>query len=712
MSLTNFLSVGDRRSTKLNRAWLAILLACVALSGGPAFAQNGTVDFTTPLCGNGSQSAGIDLAYDTFTNTVWVLDQATGQICQYSLSAFPPDVLFSTSVNHPFGPQGGLPNFLPLCTGFTYNPSTQNFYVLATVLDVTMTPILEIATLNSAGVEVAPRFTPSTLPGSNISGLAYDTVAGSLWTRDLANGLALELNATTGAIVSQVTLPGDPTTYGQGLSFTNDGGVRTLEFSRGNVLDFRPTEMVRIDAVTGAELCLEVDLSQVPDPVLGIVRPPTGSVVYATTATDIYKIDATQPTLTPPSNLACFNNVDGTVSLSWTNCGNGAAGLYSSIRVLRDGGVIEILAGNVTNFTDSNPTPVGALINYEVVGVEGAITSPSSCSVQTGAGGLVSYNQFDGSRPYDLALDPALGELFVTDNFSDRIYVYDTDLNLLRVLATGIPNLQAVAFNSTSNELIVSNSGTTLLQFVDPFSGAAIGSILPVPTGSTPLAITYDALNDHYIYVDDSSDPDQAVRIDADPNALGNLIGTFTPPAVTGLAFGRGICHLAASDTFLFPMQVGGASGAFTSVSELFTNGFPTGFAFPTAALGGSIDNASNAIRGIEDFANILFVAGAATNTIFRVLIAPGGASFVRGDANQDMSTPDLADALFIANYIFANGAVPPCLDAADVNDDGVHDISDPLYLIRHLFIVGSPPPPAPFPTAGPDPTFLDPFPC
>ena len=133
--------------------------------------------------------------------------------------------------------------------------------------------------------------------------------------------------------------------------------------------------------------------------------------------------------------------------------------------------------------------------------------------------------------------------------------------------------------------------------------------------------------------------------------------------------------------------------------------------AFSTAALGGSIDNASNAIRGIEDFANILFVAGAATNTIFRVLIAPGGASFVRGDANQDTNI-DLADALFVADYLFANGAVPPCLDAADVNDDGVHDISDPLYLIRHLFIVGSPPPPAPFPTAGPDPTFLDPFPC
>ncbi len=683
------------------------LVALLCLSGGSAIAQNGTVDYTTPLCGNGSQSAGIDLAYDTFdtfANTVWVLDQATGQICQYSLSAFPPDVAFITSVNHPFGPQGGVgAGFLPLCTGFTYNSSTQNFYVLA----LTSTGF-EIATIDSSGIDVAPRLTPATLLDGSLTGLAYDSVTGNLWSRDAVNDIAVELNPLTGAIVSQVTLPGDGAIYGVGLSFTNAAGVRTLEFSRGNVLDFQPSRLIRIDAVTGAELCIEVDLTQVPGVVLGVVRPPSGSVIYATTATDIYKIDATQGLVTPPSGLSCFNNVDGTVTLSWSNCGNGAGGLYSSIRIIRDGGVIDILAGNVNTFLDSSPVPLGELIDYQVVGVEGAITSPSSCSVQTGAGGLVSFQLFDGARPFDLALDPALGELYVTDNFSDQIFVYDTDLNLVRVLATTLSNLQGIAFNTLTNQLVVSRSGSSLLSFIDPISGAVVGSSIPVSV--TPLAITYDSLNNHYIYIDDTSTPDQAVRIDADPLALGNLIGTFSPPGVTGLAIGRGICHLAASDTFLFPMQVGGAGGSFNSVSELFTNGFPTGFAFPTAALGGSISNASNAIRGIEDFANVLYVAGSATNTIFRILIASGGLPFVRGEVNGDFVV-DLADVIMIANYMFANGPTPLCLDAADVNDTGTIDISDPLYLILNLFI-GGPPPPAPYPAAGPDPTFLDPLPC
>ena len=90
------------RNPVTTRGALGVLLVTLVATI-PAFGQNGAIDFQTPLCGNTPQSAGADLTYDTTTNQLWILDQGSGQVCRYTLSAFPPDILFSVSVNHPFG---------------------------------------------------------------------------------------------------------------------------------------------------------------------------------------------------------------------------------------------------------------------------------------------------------------------------------------------------------------------------------------------------------------------------------------------------------------------------------------------------------------------------------------------------------------------------------------------------------------------------------
>jgi hypothetical protein len=56
-----------------------------------------------------------------------------------------------------------------------------------------------------------------------------------------------------------------------------------------------------------------------------------------------------------------------------------------------------------------------------------------------------------------------------------------------------------------------------------------------------------------------------------------------------------------------------------------------------------------------------------------------------------------------IIGYIF-QGLQFTCLDALDVNDDGVVDISDAIYHFGVLFTGGLPPPP-PFDQCGIDPT-------
>jgi hypothetical protein len=57
-----------------------------------------------------------------------------------------------------------------------------------------------------------------------------------------------------------------------------------------------------------------------------------------------------------------------------------------------------------------------------------------------------------------------------------------------------------------------------------------------------------------------------------------------------------------------------------------------------------------------------------------------------------------------ISDWATASGSAPPCLDAADTNDDGAVDIGDAIAVLSHLF-AGAGPLPDPFGECGVDPT-------
>jgi len=63
----------------------------------------------------------------------------------------------------------------------------------------------------------------------------------------------------------------------------------------------------------------------------------------------------------------------------------------------------------------------------------------------------------------------------------------------------------------------------------------------------------------------------------------------------------------------------------------------------------------------------------------------------LRGDVNRD-GVIDIADVVYLINYLFIDGPAPEPLEAGDANCDGVVDIADVVYLINYLFIDGSPP--------------------
>ncbi len=94
---------------------------------------------------------------------------------------------------------------------------------------------------------------------------------------------------------------------------------------------------------------------------------------------------------------------------------------------------------------------------------------------------------------------------------------------------------------------------------------------------------------------------------------------------------------------------------------------------------------------------------------------ASAEACFLRGDANGDgvveLESAD-NDLDWIRGYVVSGTHVPPCMDGADVNDDGVISIPDIVYLVRWRYQNG-PPPPCPGPTEqGIDPTPSDSLGC
>jgi hypothetical protein len=61
------------------------------------------------------------------------------------------------------------------------------------------------------------------------------------------------------------------------------------------------------------------------------------------------------------------------------------------------------------------------------------------------------------------------------------------------------------------------------------------------------------------------------------------------------------------------------------------------------------------------------------------------------GDANGD-GVIDIADVVYLLNYLYKGDSPPDPLESGDANRDGVIDLADVVYLINYLFRHGEPP--------------------
>jgi subtilisin family serine protease/streptogramin lyase len=210
--------------------------------------------------------------------------------------------------------------------------------------------------------------------------------------------------------------------------------------------------------------------------------------------------------------------------------------------------------------------------------------------------------------------------------------------------------------------------------------GGAVDVVVSRPEGSSStLVAAYLYLNDNPIADPDPDDPNNGYvilvgddlvldgRSSSDPNQpLGDTLASFNWD-VNGHPVSGDNPTITAATLTTFGMGAGGVYPLTLTVADSLT------------ALGVGV-------------------------TVVRVADV-GARQFERGDSNQDL-TFDLADAIFILQWLFQGGRVPDCLDAADINGDNQVDLGDTIYALSHQF-QGAAPPPYPFPGCNPAPTPL-----
>ncbi|HAK95211.1 MAG TPA: hypothetical protein DCM87_09465 [Planctomycetes bacterium] len=74
---------------------------------------------------------------------------------------------------------------------------------------------------------------------------------------------------------------------------------------------------------------------------------------------------------------------------------------------------------------------------------------------------------------------------------------------------------------------------------------------------------------------------------------------------------------------------------------------------------------------------------GVVCNHLGVITVKEDTKSFLPGNANGDKRI-DIADGIFVLSYLFRDGRVPPCMAAADFNNDGVIDLTDAIALVYY----------------------------
>ncbi len=129
-----------------------------------------------------------------------------------------------------------------------------------------------------------------------------------------------------------------------------------------------------------------------------------------------------------------------------------------------------------------------------------------------------------------------------------------------------------------------------------------------------------------------------------------------------------------------------GAGAVVTIVSDniIDTTGSDGAYAIP--AVGGGSQVVEFSRTGYETVDTTIMM-----NQHRQISVVLEPAAFTLGDANFD-ATINIADPVYLVNYIFKGGAAPMPYASGDANADGSLNIGDAVFLINYIFHGGPPP--------------------
>ena len=171
----------------------------------------------------------------------------------------------------------------------------------------------------------------------------------------------------------------------------------------------------------------------------------------------------------------------------------------------------------------------------------------------------------------------------------------------------------------------------------------------------------------------------------------GSLVGTVGGLDATGAIAIQGPTGYSS---FYDPVDVKGGLGADTWVQQFMWETpvmvVLTGSGVPLYGdVLGFVPESPTQVYNLATYATIL--ATEIPTVVFTDMTVSAGCCTVRGDINHagGASPIDIADLVYLVDYMFNQGPEPPCLEEADMDASGEFDIADLVYLVDYMFTGG-----------------------
>ncbi len=417
-----------------------------------------------------------------------------------------------------------------------------------------------------------------------------------------------------------------------------------------------------------------------------------------------------------PSTPACSQLAEG-IAISWTN-----GDPYDAIHIERDGIVVAVLAGSVTNYVDLDPLLPGTH-SYRVIAVVGGLelASPASCTLEVEPPVI----------PAVLLGCELVGANAVLTWTLPSGATYDS----FRIERDGVEIASGLAGTTTAYTDTATPSGSNFYEVIGMqgafASPSAFCTVIKVPAAPTGVACSVDDNDvnvtwtnaDAYTSLDVLRD---GVVVNAVPIAgtaqsfteLGVPVGTYayTVRGRVDTVFSplSAACTAVVVSVPTAPVSSLVCAQIGTDVDLSWVNGqvydfFPGIQIYRDGILHQSLAGAATSYVDAapplgEHTYEVYGVSGgdasqaaACTVDVVEDAVLP---QFIRGDLDGN-GVVGITDSITLLDYLFS--AVPViCADAGDIDDDGRVLLNDSILLLNHLYS-GGPPPLAPYPGCGPD---------